>query len=331
MAIDTTGRSSRRALLAACLGAGAAAFAQALARPLAVRAANGDPVIAGEENQASATTTLTNPTTNETVLTVTNGEAGSTGIIAGGDLRGVFATGQLGLVADGGLEGVRATGGIYGVTGNASGNGHAGIFGWSDSGYGVRGQSDTDVGILGESQSKEGMVGSSKTATGVVGVSTDSVGIHGTTGSQTAPGVFGWALGTGVCGASGGALTPPDSLPIKTGVYGYAAQDGSANGVYGRSTVGTGVYAQAENGGTALKVSGKASFSRSGTLSLASGKSSIAMGVSGLTSGSLVFAVVRSGDGGVWVRKVLPASGKFTIYMNRAVSSPTKVNWIAFG
>ena len=53
--------------------------------------------------------------------------------------------------------------------------------------------------------------------------------------------------------------------------------------------------------------------------------------MSGLTSGSLVFAVIQTGDGRAWVRKVKPVSGKFTVYMNKAVSSTTTVAWIAFG
>lgn len=91
------------------------------------------------------------------------------------------------------------------------------------------------------------------------------------------------------------------------------------------------MLAQADQGGTALHVNGKASFSRSGVLSIAVGKSSIGKSVAGLTSTSLVFAVVQTGDGTAWVRKVAPASGKFTVYLNRTLATASTVAWIALG
>lgn len=133
----------------------------------------------------------------------------------------------------------------------------------------------------------------------------------------------------GVFGYSGIIASP--TAPAKTGVYGLATQDSSATGVRGRSTIGTGVHAEADSAGTALKVTGKATFSRSGVITLAAGKSSTTKSVTGLTSGSLVFAVVRTGDGSAFVRKVRPSSGLFKIYMNKSVSRVTTVSWIAFG
>ena len=101
--------------------------------------------------------------------------------------------------------------------------------------------------------------------------------------------------------------------------------------MHGRSSVGTGVLAQADQGGTALHVDGKATFSRSGVVSIAVGKSSISKSVAGLTSSSLVFAVVQTGDGQVWVRKVAPAAGKFTIYLNKTLGTATTIAWMALG
>ena len=116
-----------------------------------------------------------------------------------------------------------------------------------------------------------------------------------------------------------------------TGVFGFAAQDSAAVGVHGRSTVGTGVRAQADVAGTALRVEGKATFSRSGVVTVAAGKSSATKSVVGLTSSSLVFAVIRTGDGQAFVRKVQPTAGSFTVYVNKVLSSTTTIAWIAFG
>lgn len=326
-------RSSRRALLTASLGAGAALLAEAIGRPATARAADGDPLLAGESNGASSTTSIINTTNDQTVLSVSNGEMGSTGLSAAGHSVGVHAGGQLGLLAEGGAEGVRATGGIYGVTGRATGTFHAGVYGTSDSGWGIRGDSESDVGALGTSQSGVGVTGTSESSTGVYGGSTAGTGVWGATGSQTAPGVIGWAAGTGVFGASGGTNTLPDTPPVKTGVYGYAAQDASANGVYGRSTTGTGVYARADAGGTALKVAGKALFSRAGKATVTKGRSYVDITVPGvLTSHSVIHATLqyyRTGVAVAGVRPNYPSTGQARIYLTKVASttSSTFVGW----
>ena len=205
--------------------------------------------------------------------------------------------------------------GANGVEGEAGGENVAGVWGFSSEGFGTSGMSNGGTGVYGSSQS----------ATGVYAFSASL--------SQPALVARGSSGGAGVFGFAGEGAPP--TTPLDTGVYGlatgYAQRPATAAvGVHGRSTVGTGVHAQADAGGTALRVSGKAVFSRSGTITIGAGKSSVTKSVAGLTSSSLVFAVVRSGAAGVWVRKVSPGSGSFTVYLNKAVSSSTLLNWIVF-
>jgi hypothetical protein len=76
-----------------------------------------------------------------------------------------------------------------------------------------------------------------------------------------------------------------------------------------------------------LRVSGKVSLSRSGRQAMSSGTSSRAVTLAGVTSTSKVFAVLATGEPGRWVRSVIPAAGKFTIYLNTTLSSSAVVSW----
>jgi hypothetical protein len=331
MAVERTANRTRRELLAASVGGLAALLANAFGRPSEVRAGSDGDVVLDGTNTAADTTSIKNATTTKTVLHVENTVLGSIGLVAAGRLRGVHAFGSDAVTAEGDQYGIRASGGSAGVVGTSSGNGHSGVSGFADKdGIGVKGESDTRVGVYGRSDSGDAIYAETESGTGVVGSSSSGPGMLGASGSQTEPGVIGWSAASGVFGASGGSVALPTTPPVKTGVFGYAAQDATATGVHGRSTVGTGVHAQADAGGTALRVTGKAAFSRSGSVTVSAGRSSTTKSLTGITSSSLVFAVVRSGDGGVWVRKVVPASGSFTVYLNKAVSSSTSVIWIAF-
>ena len=62
MATDDTGRRSRRAVLASAAAGAAALAAARIAEPAATSAANGDPLLVGQENFASAPTFLTTQT-----------------------------------------------------------------------------------------------------------------------------------------------------------------------------------------------------------------------------------------------------------------------------
>jgi hypothetical protein len=184
------------------------------------------------------------------------------------------------------------------------------------------------------------------------------------TGTGTGYGIEATSVGGG--GIVSWSHEPPDSAWFSpedvyfTGVFGYAPlhEDDTqwASGVWGDSpdigVLGTGFLGLAgvgyvgvegdasEDAGsigvlawapttaqTALKVSGKVSFSRSGRKSMSSGKSSLAISLAGVTSSSKVFAVLATSESGRWVRAVVPASGKFTVYLNTTLSSSAVVSW----
>jgi hypothetical protein len=236
----TTTASTRRALLAGSLGALAAYFAQALGRPLAARATDGDVIHVGDELSATSVTKITNTANTAAVI-----EAEST---YGAGVRGISAV-------------------------------ESGVAGSSDTGVGVRGTSSFGPGVFGSSSESPGVAG---------------VGVIGVRGNGD----------TGVSGVSGSGI----------GVSGYA-------------DAGTGVHAQAA--GTALRVVGKATFSRSGRLTLAAGQSSVAKTRLPLSRYSLVLAVLQTNRAGIYVRAVVPSpsTSSFRIYLNAPVPGTTHVAW----
>jgi hypothetical protein len=82
----------RRSLLASALGAVAGALAWAVGRPAAVQAANGDPVNLGEENDATASTTVNCTGTHAVIATTNSGDA-FRGSSSGANASGVFGSG----------------------------------------------------------------------------------------------------------------------------------------------------------------------------------------------------------------------------------------------
>ena len=77
----------------------------------------------------------------------------------------------------------------------------------------------------------------------------------------------------------------------------------------------------------ALDVRGKVKFSRSGRVTILSGRSSIKVNLLGVTTSSRVFAVLHSNRSGRYVRAVVPTTGSFTIYLNTTVTSNTFIAW----
>jgi hypothetical protein len=137
-----------------------------------------------------------------------------------------------------------------------------------------------------------GVVGS-----GRLGVLGDSAALHGA-------GVYGYgeAAGCGVLGVVGGA--PPEPA-----------------GNVGVQAVAT------ESTGTALRVDGKVKFSRSGRLTVSSGKSSVVKTLAGVTTSSIIIAVLQQVETGTWIRAAVPGTGKFTVYFNKALPSSSVVGW----
>jgi hypothetical protein len=196
-------RPSRRALLVGALGGLGAWAASVIGRASPVRAGVDGDVVLGSESISSTTTRIDNFNSDANVFMAES-------------------------AADLGFGGGTA------------------IWGISDSNTGVQGNSSSGVGVQGNSSSGVGVQGNSTSQIGVVGLSTNSTGstfgVFGRSNSSAGAGVGGrgFANRTGVVGYSGGGTFP--SAPAKTGVYGYAAQDSSSKGIYGKSPGGYAGY-----------------------------------------------------------------------------------------
>ena len=67
---------------------------------------------------------------------------------------------------------------------------------------------------------------------------------------------------------------------------------------------------------------------RSGRAAVSKGKSSHAVTVSGLTSSNLVIATLQTHRTGVYVAAAVPTTGRFTLYLNKAVTATTYFAWV---
>ena len=343
-------RRSRRGVLVGAAGALAVVAAETATRATPAQAANGDPVLQGDNNgpTTSGTKVFTTNNVEVAVLASPGGiGAGSLGVYGQGKVVGVqgsaLATGT-GVSGSGGpingigLLGIGGGSGD-GVQGGASGTGN-GVFGQggpqgsslNDSGAGVKGNgggSGPGVSGLGGQDNGTGVHGSAfGSGTGVRGDggSDGGGGVAGFGGTSTAPN-----NGVGVLGAGGAANG--------IGVWGLGQGTGAGvlgtgfNGpaVHGRADLADAIGVLAENtvGGVAFKAAGPARFSRSGVLTVSAGKSTVTKTGVALTSASLVLATLQQDRAGVWVRSAVPkvTASSFTIHLSKAVSSSTKVAW----
>ena len=90
----------------------------------------------------------------------------------------------------------------------------------------------------------------------------------------------------------------------------------------------------AAGNGAALAVAGVASFTRSGTVTLAGrAKSAVVAVPGGLTASSHVLATMQSNTGAIGVRAAVPntATGKVTIYLTGTAPKGAKIAWFVFG
>jgi hypothetical protein len=176
-----------------------------------------------------------------------------------------------------------------------------------------------------------GLLGTSLDAGGVVGWSVSAPEAPWSPAYTSFTGVFGFApayidnsaSATGVWGDS------PDIGVLGTGGsgvigYGGVGVEGDANTLAG--SVGVWAWAPTTSQ-VALKVTGKVSLSRSGRKSMSSGSSSALIYLGGVTTTSKVFAVLSTSESGRWVRAVVPAAGRFRIYLNTTLSSSAVVSW----
>lgn len=306
-AVGIARRRSRRELITgAAAGTAGVIGAVVLTRPTTARAANGAAVILGSD---------TNAETSFTLITNTTSGTGALGAYATGSGTGFGGKSESGI----------------------------GVYGFSSSGQGLYGQSDTGEGAYGQS----GGTASSATPS--------RNGVHGVTDSSGDSGV--WGENTGPAGSGGNGVYGSTNSTGGSGVYGHNAGTGygvagraeSGTGTLGDSANGTGVWANSQNAtglkattasgtaasitstGTALSVTGKAKFNRSGVVSIAHPAVSATVAVQdGLSSTSLVLAVMQNVVAGVWVVSAAPntSTGKATITLNKAAASGSaKVAW----
>jgi hypothetical protein len=314
MAVQTPPPSqSRRAILAAALGAGAATIASAIGRPLPAAAADGDPVTVGGSFVATNPTRFVNSTNTNQVLMCDNTSGN----------------------------------GIAAVQGNSTLAG-TGLSGGSDTGHGVEALSNSGEGLFASAPTGTGAV-----AFGTFGVFASSVaagvGVYASvTDAVNSPDVFGKtavigqsdAGGTAVVGFTGPTAHQP---PPDTGIYGRSDTGGAGGrGLTGFCSTGIGLLGQTDTGvgvrvdcgnntGVGLLVTGKAAFARSGKLTIAAGHSSLTKTGIGLTSISFILATLQSNVAGLFIQAVVtnPAGSAFTIYLNKAPTISVVVAWMA--
>ena len=189
------------------------------------------------------------------------------------------------------------------VAGHATGTGH---------GYGVEGTSAGGAGAFAWSVSPPD-------ASWFLPEYTKYTGVFGSAPASSEPnyagtGVWGDSPDTGVFGSGGYGVVG----------YGGIGVEGDANGSLG--IIGVRAWAPSTSV-YALKVVGKVNFNRSGRVSIASGASYRVVSLAGVTTTSKVFAVFATSESGRWIRAVVPAAGKFTMYFNAALTSSAVASW----
>jgi len=286
--VNETETRSRRSLLAAAAG-GAAALAVNAAVPTGVVRATAIGMQSGFDNVADAPTTLSAASGLDGVAMMSFTNSAAA---AGSDgVRGVATGGavEVDLTTHGG-SGVRAEGSSFGQ----------GVFAVSGATTGVA----TDTHLTGVYGYAEASADPKWSGSGVWGDSPDT-------------GVFGSGY-YGVYGAGG------------YGVYGLTQAGPSGIGVFGDGDVsGTGLYGYSGSG-YGLVVEGKFRLkTKSGKITVAKGKTYYAKtGLPGVTSSSIVIAVLQNVPSGTWIRAAVPGSGKITVYFNKALPSTAIVGWM---
>jgi hypothetical protein len=154
----------------------------------------------------------------------------------------------------------------------------------------------------------------------------NGLGPTGVLGAGSQTGVEGVADGEGGTGVFG-------SYNELTGTGVWGRSEGTGSGVYGEATAnGTGVEAKSTDG-TALKVVGKATFSRSGivTLPASSGRSNVSVTLTNMSASTTIVATVQGNAVGVWVRSVgiSPPTDTFKIYLSKVPSTDVRIGWFA--
>jgi len=242
-----------------------------------------------------------------------------TGVYTSGDsIKGGFAK------YNSGVYGSSESG--YGVRGDTSHASYAGVLGWSLYGHGVKGQATNNgVGVLGESAGTN-TAGVKGHATG-----TGSRGVYGYSDAALGggAGVEGYAKsGNGVYGWTGGARMTGVLGEHKSGGTGVFGRSGSGQGLYGVSTTGTGVRAVSPSG-AALDVQGIAKFTQSGRATISSGLRERLVNGAKVGTGSAIL-VTPNGDlgSGVYVKyAVRTGATQFKIVFSKATTKAGTCSW----
>jgi hypothetical protein len=243
-----------------------------------------------------------------------------------------------------------------------------GVSSISGGGYGLLGQSTQSNAVYGDSSQDTGVIGITHSAVSSGALGSNSAGGPGVTGltAGSGPGVLGQNAGSGpgvlgqnISSAGDGVEGQTDGA-FNSGVYGHnESTDAGGKGVFGSSPngiaveglggqvgvhgisagdtgvkgegVGIGVRAVstlANHAGVGLRVDGRSVFRTAGVATVASGKKAVAVSLAGVAATDIVLATVQQ-TGGFYVKNAVAASGKFTIYLNKAPVSPetVKVAW----
>ena len=183
---------------------------------------------------------------------------------------------------------------------------------------------------------------------GVVGLAGATTGSAYDQNLDLDAGVYGFASQTDI--SSGLFAEGP------TGVYAFGDvgvyADGGTVGVFASAyPQGTAVHAHAGLGAAPAPITnialmgtvtstnqagiyarGRAMFpDRSGRTTITAGHSTKTVNIANVTSSNFAFAVLNSNRSGTYVRAVVPAAGKITIYLNKAVTSSTWISWLVLG
>jgi hypothetical protein len=301
MALDPAAPQSRRRLLTAATGGALALAASRLVQP-STAAAVGTPVDVDVDNPSTALTSITQATADTGAFKAT-----ATGIAPGVEGDSATGVGVLGITGGDGLPSV------VGLQGDSTESSYAfavdidpeapqlpaGMYGYTGDfgGIGAFGEAAAGIGVLG--------AGNDEGSLGVLAFGSLGAFVEGSDGAV----VFSDNNGTGLHAHVGFLDGPPDP-PLNTALF--ASVETS-------SQVG-------------LEARGRIRFpSRSGRVTIGSGKSSVVKTVAGMTSSNFAIAVLNTSQSGRWVRAVVCGTGKITIYLNTTVPSATLVAWLVLG
>jgi len=294
MASETSIPRTRRSVLTAALGGAAVVAATQLARPLAVAAADPNDLVLDQDN----------PTTVET--SVSQGTADTTAFRA---IATGFGEGLLGQSDDGpGVLGTTvgtAFAGVAGLAGDTTDSSYDDVTVSLDAGvYGFSNASGVSAGVWGEAGT-----------TGLDGVF--GSGPYGVEGVGTVGGQF--------SGESVGLIGMSDAF---TGLIAHAG-----TGALPTPLAGTAIIASVSSATqVGIEAHGRVRFpNRSGRAKIGAGKASVTVTVPGMTSGNYAIATLSTNRSGRWVRSVVCAAGKITIYLNLSVSSASYISWLVLG